>query len=202
MAEGEHFKATIICQTNLETAIVFDFGYADVTAGAGHVDTGIAAGDFQTLVQAKLAALLPTPVAIMKYRFACVLGTHIGEIGFVEGDPIIVGLNEPDYILPSEVCISVKRNTGYASRRDRGRVFFGPVGSNLRDPDNTDKVKTTDADLVNFRNLLKTNLVTQTRTLEPVILAADGTHSGHKIVNVAIAEVFVHRKSRRLRVGA
>lgn len=202
MAEGETFRFSMIGQGNAGTAIVFDFGFVDLTSGTGHVDTGIAAGDFQTLVQAKIVACLPTEYTVKRYRCACVGGTHKGEIGYVEVDPPVAGGVDGDYILPAEMAISLKRSTGYSSRKDRGRVFFGPVCSQFHDAaTNIDFVVQDDANLNAVRDLLKTNLTTQTRVLHPVILAADGTYSGRTVCNVSIGQVFVHRKTRRFRVG-
>lgn len=201
MAEGETFKASAILQGSLGTAVVFDFGYVDLDSGTGHIDTNLAAGDFQTLVQSKMAAVLPEGVTFKRYRFACVGSTsHKGEVGYVEVDPPVTGTLGNEGVLPMEMCISLKRSTGYSSRRDRGRVFFGPVCIDFRDPNNVDFVAPTN-NLNLVRDLLKTNLVTNTRTLRPVILAADGTYSGRTISRVAIGQTFVHRKTRRFRVG-
>lgn len=199
MAEGETFKATVISTTNNGNAIVFDWGYVDLSSGSGHIDTGIAAGDFQTLVQAKLLAALPEGVTIRKYRFACVGGTHNGEIGYVEtSGGGYEGSVDNSNMLPLEMAISMKRSTGYASRRDRGRIFFGPVASEFRSTENSDQTVIT-TELTNVLNLLKADLTTQSRTLRPVILASDGTYSGRIIIKVAQGLVFVHRKSRRFR---
>lgn len=200
MAANETFRASVIMEGNLGTAVVYDFGYVDNSGGGTHIDTGTAAGDFQTLVQATLVAALPTHITFKKYRFACVGGTHLGEIGYVDVPPdTVTGSDESD-VLPMEICISLKRATGYASRRDRGRVFFGPCIRGFQSADNVDKVVPSPY-LEAVRDLLKANLVTQTVTLKPVILAGNGTYNGRLITKVAIGEVFTHRKSRRWRVG-
>lgn len=201
MAAGETFKASVIAQVTDGTAIVMDFGYAD-TDGNVHIDTNQAAGDFQTLVQALLLAALPDDTTIKKYRFACVKGTHKGEIGYVEGVNMageVSAVNRQ----PTEICISMKRSTGYASRRDRGRIFFGPVANVFTDNANVSKVAVTSNILTDALELLRANLVTQAAGLLPVILAADGSYiANHFVTRVSLGEVFTHHKSRRPRVGA
>lgn len=200
MAAGECFKASIICEGDDGTAYVFDYGFAD-TDGQVHIDTGIAAGNFQTLVQNYYVAALPTDVTIKKYRFACVNGAHKGEIGFVN-DVNVAGEASAVNRYPNEIAISMRRSTGYASRRDRGRVFFGPVSAIWGNNANVNKVDLTAPALQDLRDLGKATLATQGAGLFPVILAANGTYNGRIIVRVDIAEVFVHHKTRRPRVGA
>ncbi len=202
MALNETFRATIIMVGNAGTAFVFDYGYQDQTIGSTHLDTGTAAGDFQSLVQASYAAALPDEVSFVKYRFACVGGTHIGEIGYTVLTSPVTGDISPGAPLPAEICISMKRSTGYASRRDRGRVFFGPVDETLRSTVNPDEVDLTISALNTVRDLGKATLATQGVTLQPVLLAGDGSTTGHVIVNVEMAQVFVHHKSRRFKVGS
>lgn len=197
---GETFRATVIASLNAgTTAVVFDFGYMDQSGGATHLDTQTAAGDFQTLVQAALAAVLPSTLTFNRYRFACVGGTHVGEIGYVEVDPPVNGgLAVVAGVLPNEICISLKRRTGYSTPHDRGRIFLGPVASDLwsTSPNKPDR---TFADLITARDLLALPLTTQAVELAPVILKADGTSEGRMITHVAIGEVYTHRKSRRPR---
>lgn len=197
---GENFRATIIMQGNLGTAFVNDFGFTDNAGGSFHFDMGTAAGDFETMIQAAWLAILPDDVSIVKYRFACVHGPSLGEIGFVELNPPQPGLLTSSDQLPAEICISFKRNTGHASRRDRGRVFFGPVNGEFHQEPNPDLVTVTPA-LTTASGMLINPLTTQGHLLQPVILAADGTYSGRLVVNRSIAPVFVQRKSRRFRVG-
>jgi len=201
MATGETFRATIICSAqSTGTAFVFDFGFVDLSSGSAHLDTGTAAGNFQTMIQASLVALLPTDIFIRRYRFACVSGTHIGEIGYVEvTSPVHGALDEE--VLPPEMCISLKRSTGHSSRRDRGRVFFGPCVASLRNGDAGDSVDTSNTALGVLADKLKTDVVTAGTTLKPVILSAAGGYSGRVINQVGIGPVFVHHKSRRTRVG-
>jgi len=201
MASGENFKATMICsRPENGTAFVFDWGYTD-PSGSAHIDTGTAAGNFQTLVQAKMQAVLSTFIRIERYRFACVNGTHKGEVGFVNGTGIMglyTGAGNP---LPQEICISMKRNTGHVSRRDRGRLFFGPCWTDFGDGLQQDGVDVANTDLLDVCNLGKADLTTGATTLRPVILSGDGTSTGNFIVNTSIASIFVHRKSRRMRAG-
>lgn len=202
MGLGENFKASVLMSISTGAAFVFDFGFTDNASGTTHVDTGTAAGDFQTLVQAKLQAVLPDGVRFDRYRFACVAGSHAGEIGYVDVSPPVYGLADSTNALPCEIAISLKRSTGYASRHDRGRVFLGPVPAALRDTSNTDKVLLSDSSLQQARDLLKADLVTQTRTLKPVILAKDGSYfMGRVVTKVSIGEIFVHQRSRRIRQG-
>lgn len=199
MAEGETFRATLIGESNQGTAFVFDFGYVDLGSGGGHIDCGIGAGVFQALVQDVMAECLPEAFAFRKYRFACLAGAHAGEVGYVTVDPIVHG-NEIGDVLPAEIAISLKRNTGHTSRRDRGRIFFGPVLRGIRtDDNNTDLVDRNNNALKAVRDLLKENITVEGRVLRPVVLSAAGTYSGRTIVNVDIGDVFVHRKSRRFR---
>jgi hypothetical protein len=203
MAVGETFKATIIAQHNDGTAIINDFGYVDLAGSSAHIDTGTAAGAFQTLVQAVFVAAMVADVSIFRYRFACVGGTHKGEIGFVDVSGGIAGANTSGE-LPKEMCISMKRQTGYASKRDRGRIFFGPVALDYWAGPTIapDKVNAGVAEIVAVSNLLKANLTVSAVVLSPVILAGDGTYSGKVINRVSIPSELVHRKSRRVRVGA
>lgn len=197
------FKASILCQDETNgTAYTFDFGYRENSGTAPHIDTGTAAGNFQTLVQASFLAIMPERVHIRRYRFATVYGPFKGEIGFVEADEE-GGITPSGHLLPQEVAISFKRSTGYSSRRDRGRIFFGPVdpGNFQQAEPNGDLVENADSRLVTVSNLLKNTLTTQGSTLDPVILAADGTHTGRIVIKTSINPVFVHRKTRRLRVG-
>lgn len=197
------FKASILCQDQTNgTAYTFDFGYRENSGTAPHIDTGTAAGNFQTLVQAPFLAIIPERVNIVRYRFATVYGPYKGEIGFVEANQAGL-LSIAGHLMPQEIAICLKRATGYASRRDRGRIFFGPVdpATFQQSEPNGDEVVTTVTDLVTVANLLKSNLTTGGHTLEPVILAADGTHAGRTVIKVSIAPVFAHRKTRRLRVG-
>lgn len=202
MAEGETFKATVIGRLQDGTAVCFDFGYVDLTSGTGHIDTGTAAGDFQTLVQAKLAAVLPDIFTFQRYRFACVGGAAKGEIGYVDVSPIVNGSLLGDGHLPNEIAISVKRSTGHSSRSDRGRIFLGPVAQGLLDADHLNSPDLTNSDLLAVKDLLKANLITGTRTLRPVILNAAGTYSGRTVSMTSIGSIFVHRRTRRPRSGA
>lgn len=197
---NETFKATIVAQGNLGTAFVYDFGFVDLAGGSFHFDMGICAGDFQTMMQTAWTDILPDDVAIIRYRFACVGGTSVGEVGFVDVSPPVTGGLASTNQLPAELCISMKRNTGHVSRRDRGRVFFGPLAKDFQEEINPDLVTVT-ADLTTASQLLKADLTTQGHVLKPVILASDGTYSGRIVINTAIAQVFVQRKSRRFRVG-
>jgi hypothetical protein len=201
MAALETFKASIIANLADGTAIVNDYGYTDDSSGTTHIDCGTGAGAFQTLVQATYIAALPSNWKTVRYRFACVGGTHKGELGFVE-DATHQGALDSDNQLPAELCISMKRNTGHSSRRDRGRVFFGPVATDFINVDaDWDKVPANPL-LTAVANLGKAALTVGGVTLHPVILAADGTYSGRVVINVSIGPTFVHRRSRRIRVGA
>lgn len=202
MATGENFKASVIAQLDDGTGVVFDFGYTDNVSGSVHLDMGIAAGNFQTLVQNTLALALPTDYSIVRIRFACVQGVHLGEIGYVEVSPPVAGSLSAVNRYPNEMAISVKRSTGFASRRDRGRIFLGPVSAELADNANVNKVIASNALLINVANLLKSNLTTGGVTLKPVILSSAGTYSGNIVNRVSVAAVLVHHKSRRPRVGA
>lgn len=201
MATGDNYKATIIARDNYGTSFVYDFGYATDGVSSIHVDCGTAAGDFQTLVQAKWAACLPNGIFLFRYRFACVRGPHVGEIGYVVANPPVEGSKDNGYRLPNEICISLKRNTGYNTMRDRGRIFFGPVSQDYRDPTNYDKVQD-DSALRDVRDLLKATLTTQTEVLKPVILNKDGEFTGRYVIHAEIASVFTHRRSRRFRIEA
>lgn len=198
MAEGDVFRATVMLDGNLGTAVNFDFGYIDNNSGSTVIDTGTAAGAFQTLVQATLAAALPETVIFKRYRFACVVGPNVGQIGYVDVDPPVTGGITSGVVLPAEIAISMKRRTGYASRHDRGRVFFGPVHQQYQSSANIDEVQM-DSTLTDIANLLKTNLTVSTRVLKPVILRADKLTPQHIINNVSVGEIFVHHKSRRFR---
>lgn len=198
--EGELFRASIVMlHIPSGTAFVNDFSYADKSSGSTHIDTNVAAGDFQTLVQAKFQAALPESMNFVKYRFACVAGGHAGEVGEVVLTDTQNGELTGGTTLPNEVCISLKRSTGYATRRDRGRIFFGPVHSDLYGASrNSPDLES--GQLQDVMNLLKTNLVTQTRTLKPIILSSTNTTNGHDIVRASIGHLYTHRKSRRPRL--
>lgn len=201
MANGETFRGTIIGRIAADnSAVVFDFGYQDITSGSAIIDTGTAAGDFQTLMQAAFVACLPDDTAIERYRFACVGGAAKGAVGFVDVPGGIAGSLTAVDRMPNEIAICLKRNTGYATRSDRGRVFLGPVATALIDGPND--VNTTNGYLQALRDKLKDNLTTQGRTLRPVLLKADGTTNGRQIVNVGINPVFCHRRTRRPRIGS
>lgn len=196
---GETFKATIIAVLDDGTSIVNDYGYTDVGPSSTHIDTGTAAGNFQTLVQATYVAALPTNWAVYRYRFACVGGTHVGEIGFVDVSPKLHGALDPTNQLPAEMAISMKRQTGYATRRDRGRIFFGPVAVNFQQTSENWDQPADDSLLHAVRDLGKATLTTSTVVLKPVILAANGTYNGRQVIKASIGPTYVHRKSRRLR---
>ena len=198
MANGDLYRASIISMNLSGTAFVMDFGYVDQTSSV-HVDMGIAAGNFETLVQAALLAILPDSVAVLRYRFACVGGPNVGDVGFVEASPGTVGLISGVDVFPGEICISMKRNTGHVERTDRGRVFFGPVCETFRLTGTTDTVDTANTDLVTFSNLLKSNLTVSTATLKPAIVSSAGGYSGNVVINTSIGRIFTHRRSRRLR---
>ncbi len=200
MATGETFRATVIGQLTFGGAVVYDYGYVDLASGSTHLDMGIAAGNFQTLVQAKLAAASTSALSFVRYRFACVSGTHIGEIGYVEVASPVSGASASN-INPLEIAISMKRSTGHSSRRDRGRVFWGPVPTEFNLGDNPDLPDTSNAALQDIMNLGKADLVTGGVTLKPVILSADGSYSGRVIVQVSMGKVYVHHKSRRTGIG-
>lgn len=202
MATGENFKASVIGELDDGTAIVFDFGYTDNVSGSVHLDTATAAGNFQTLVQAVMANALPDDFHFRRYRFACVAGTHVGEVGYVEVAGDVPGAMSAVNRYPNELAVAVKRNTGYSSRRDRGRIFFGPVSTGLADNANVNKVIPDGANITAVANLLKANLTTGGVVLKPVILSSAGTYSGHVVINVGVAAVLVHHKSRRPRTGA
>lgn len=201
MAHGEHFRASIIIDDSTSGAIVNNYGYADLTGGSVHLDMGIAAGVFQTLVQEKYAAFLPTTCKIVKYRFACVFSpSHLGEIGFVEPDEPVFGGAATIGMLPAEMAIAIRRNCGTASRMERGRIFLGPVSATYRSlltnqPDMTSSV------LNDFTNLVKAGITVSGTALSPIIVDADGDSTEKVIINSSIGPVFVHRRSRRPGVG-
>lgn len=200
MATYQTFKASVIGFLTAGTRIVFDYGFYDDSGSSPHIDTGTAAGDFQTLVQATLAAALPTEFTFDKYRFACTFGTFMGEIGYVVVDPPVAGTLTGGSILPAEIAISMKRNTGLASRSDRGRVFFGPVHSNYQNTTNGDLVEP-DATLTAVADLGKATLTTGSTVLKPGLIKSDGSSLLHQIINTSFGPVFTHRKSRRFRIG-
>lgn len=201
MASLETFRASVYGILDVGTAVVFDYSYVDNTGGSTHIDTGVAAGNFQTLVQTTMAAALPAGFTFTKYRFACVTGTHNGEIGFVDVSPPVTGAMS-DEMLPPEICISLQRNTGHSSRHDRGRVFFGPVHPDYQDPsDHPDKVQI-DANLTAVANLGKAVLTTSGVDLTPCLLSSAGEWNNNAIINVKINPIFCHRRTRRLRAPA
>ena len=200
MANGETFKASVIGELADGTGVVFDFGYVDNNPSSVHLDTGTMAGDFQTLVQAIMATSLPDDYTFKRYRVACVSGAHAGEIGYVEVSPPVLGQASAVNRMANELCVSIKRATGHASRRDRGRIFFGPIPLGAMDNANVNKIVPTFYSDV--AELLKANLTTSATVLKPVILNSAGAYSGNLVNRVGIADVIVHRKSRRPRQGA
>lgn len=200
MATGETFKASVIGQLDDGTAVVFDFGYLDNVSGSVHLDTGTAAGDFQTLVQTTMADALPTDFSFKRYRFACVSGAHNGEIGYVEVVGSVKGTVSAVNRAANELCVTLKRSTGYSSKSDRGRIFFGPIPTGAMDNANVNKI--VPAFYADTAELLRSNLTSGGVVLKPVILNAAGGYSGRIIVNVGVGEVMVHQKRRRPRIGA
>jgi hypothetical protein len=200
MLGSQTFRASVICETDEGTAVVFDYSYVDTNPSPVHIDTGIAAGDFQSLVQTSLAAIMPTTVKFKKYRFATVTGPNAGEIGYVVVDPPVAGDLAVTTLLPTEMAISFKRNTGHASRGDRGRVFFGPIDQGFQDSGNPDRVAVV-TELSTAADLGKAILVVGATTLYPCLLNAAGEWNGHTIINTSVGDVFVHRKTRRFRAG-
>jgi len=201
MAAGENFRVSVIGEMPAtHAAVIFDFGLQDQSGGSVHIDCAQAAGDFQTAVQAAILAVARNDYTIRRYRFACVHSSagHLGEVGYVDdvNQDGTISMTSAD--LPNEICISMKRNTGHVGRRDRGRVFFGPVSHTFRVGLNG--VDISNSSLQDFRDLGRTPLLTQTVLLKPVILASDGTSTNREIVNVSIGLEFVHRKSRRTRL--
>lgn len=200
MAANENFKVSILCVDVGGQSFVFDYGFHDDSGGAVHIDTNQLASDFQTAHEAAWRACLHQDVQIARYRAACVLGAHKGEVGYIDTAPGVAGTYEGD-LLPREICMAFRRSTGYASRRDRGRIFFGPLTKDRQTNANPDICAPQAVDFT-LCDTLKANLLTQTVTLKPVILAADGTYSGHLVNKVAIASIFCHRKTRRFRAPA
>lgn len=198
--EGEVFRGTMIAQGNDGTAYVNDFGFMDSSSGSGHVDTGIAAGDLQTMMQAAIAAVLTDDVSIVRWRFACTYGPSKGEVGYVDVSGSVAGDWVSGGRMPNEIAASYKRNTGHAGRGDRGRIFVGPVPLGL--VENANEYSVDVAAVTTLRDKLKANLTTQTRVLKPVLIKPDGSSNGRPILNVSVAKVFVHRRTRRPRVGA
>jgi len=201
MASNETFRGTIIAEMPAtHVAIVADFGYQDQSGGNVHLDMGIAAGDFQTLVQGDWRAAMRDDVTIRTYRFACEASTHghAGEVGFIENVNLDGAISQTAADLPNEICISIKRRTGFTGPRNRGRVFFGPVSHTYRNGLNG--VVITDALLNALGALLTSNLSTQTVDLKPVILGANGVTTGHVCNTYSIALEFTHRKSRRTKL--
>ncbi len=200
MPGSQTFRASAICEGNAGTAFVFDWSFADPASSPLHLDMGIAAGDWQTAVQADLAACLPSQIVIKKWRFACVSGPSVGEIGYVVVTPPQAGSRTAADVLPNEIAISLKRDTGHASRSDRGRIFFGPVDIAYQDTTNPDKVLD-DGTLLTLANSSFGTFTTQLTTLTKCLLHADGTWNGHALIHASVGEIFVHRKTRRFRSG-
>lgn len=201
MALGEHFRASVFMLTPDGSVLVNNYGYLDNNSGSAHIDMGTACGDFQTLIQSDLAAALPDNTKIFKYRFACVFGTHAGEVGFLEVTPNVAGGAASPAAFPNEVCICLKRNTGHTSRTDRGRIFLSPISPSFVSAVDPNQVDTTAAELTALANTLKANLTTSAITLKPIIVDSDGDSTENVIVNVGITPEFRHRKSRRPTVG-
>lgn len=202
MAGSQTFRASVILSNLNSSQIVFDFSYADPGSVATHLDTGIAAGNFQTLVEAVLASALPSTTNIIKYRFATVSGPFAGEIGYVVRTTPLPGGISSLQTLPNEIAISMKRNTGHASRSDRGRFFFGPIDVTFQEPTNPDLVIDTGSLLPPVTNLSTTSLVTGGVTLTPALLDSAHAWNGHALVNSSVGPVFVHRRTRRFGIGS
>lgn len=202
MAAGDNFKVSIIGQESVYgSAIVNDFGLADVGSSA-HLDTVAIAAAFQTMIEAKLLACLPQTYSLLKYRCACVAGPHQGEIGFVINNSPPQG-GGGNTSLPTEMAISIRRSTGYASRRDRGRIFLGPVDlGQFVDPYHQDQLSASIGPLLTFAGCLASSITVSGTVLSPVILASNGTYSGNLVIHTQVASTFVHRRSRRAGIGA
>jgi len=201
MAANETFRATMIAEMPAtHVAIVADWGYQDQTGGSVHLDMNQAAGDFQSFMQAALIAAMRSDVTIRKYRFACEASTHghEGEVGYVENVNQDGSISQTSADLPNEICISIKRRTGYKGPKNRGRLFWGPVSHTQRVGLNG--VDITNSDLNSLGDLLTQPLTTGTVALAPVILGNKGVTGGKVINTYSIALEFVHRKSRRTKL--
>lgn len=203
MAGGDNFKLSIISQFNPSvTQIVADYGYTDNSGGSLHLDTGDIITSFRTMVETKYRAVLPDCVFIHQYRCQCVASTHgfKGEIGYYDLNPTVAGTNGSE-TLPPEMAISIRRKTGWASRRDRGRLFLGPVTTSYFSSATPDVVQV-DATLLTFAGTVSESITVSGVVLSPVILSANGTYSGHLIIANSVPNGWVHRKSRRAGVGS
>jgi hypothetical protein len=200
MAGSQTFRGSCICQHDNGTAFIFDWSYADPNPTATHLDTGIAAGNLETLMAADVLGCLPSMVSIYKWRFATVTGPFAGEIGYVVPSPPSPGGRTVLALLPQENAVSLKRNTGHAARSDRGRLFFGPIDASYQDLTNFDKVND-DGTLMNLALKMKASLTVSSTVLTPCLLNSAGEWNGHAIINVSVAEIFVQRKTRRFRTG-
>jgi hypothetical protein len=196
MATGDVLRMSITGFFN-GTEIVNTWHYKDVSGGSTEFFMATTCADFYTQFWTQLQNCLTTDYILYSIRGAVVAGPGLGRV-FTQIYSGITGGNAPSVAQVPEICISIKRSTGYASRANRGRLFLGPVDNIfLTDPEKGE-VDTTNSFLLLLAGTTTAIFTTQTVGLVPCLVSKLFVPSAQLLYS-GIAPGTVHRRKRRFR---
>lgn len=197
MANGDIIRCSLQGQQNA-TVTVNTWHYVDRSGGSTLFDAPTGAQNFWTFMGGFLLACLTSDWVFTGARFAVVAGPSVGRVGYYYLAAQYGGIT-PTNPAPPEICISLKRQTGYAARSQRGRLFLGPVDSSLLSNMEQGVVDQTNASLIALANAMRATFTTDGVGLTPVLVGPKPTFTptAAAVNYVFIAPGTVHRKTRR-----
>lgn len=198
MANGDVIRCSIQgYDSGANSTTVNTWHYVDRSGGSHSFDASTGASDFWSFMGGFLCACLGTTWTANAVRFAIGAGPGIGKVGEFFPTTSNTGGNSFTDACPPEICISLKRWTGYASRSNRGRLFIGPTDAMFFIGIQYGAVDTTNASLIALSNAMKATFTTGTVGCTPVLVNKLWVPTAAPISYNAIAEQSVHRKTRR-----
>lgn len=199
MANGDIIQFSIAgFQGSTET--VNTWHYKDESGGATVWYPPTCLSDFNAFCYGTLQNCLRTDWNGTAIRFACIAGPNAGMVGYddINGTTGVIVPTGTEGV-PPEICISIKRSTGFASRHDRGRLFLGPVDPSLLTSPTLGIVDQTNASLIALTGIGYAIFTTMGVGLTPVLVNKTTLVASRQLIQGAIAEGTVHRRKRRSR---
>lgn len=200
MANGDIVRVSVLSVDENVTAVINTFHYRDDSGGSTAIDAATGASDWWTAFKTSLKPAASVDVTFLTVTYTCIGGPGMGNDGIynVPLSDSSGGVNGPFH--PSEIAISIKRNTGKTGRAQRGRIFWGPVPLDAFVDNEAGLVDQTWGPLGALKALVLATFTTQTVGLTPVLVNKAGVATATKLINTAVNLQCVHIVSRRARV--
>lgn len=200
MAAGDVFRLSLLGNDGFRS-IVNTFHYADDSGGSVHINADAFCSDWWTTWSAPLLAAAVNSVNFTAVNVQCILGPNLGDIGVYGMNAGNTGTYGAPDVIP-EICIAITRKITKAGRKNRGRIFWGPLNSGHFSSVPNGEVNTGDASLTSISTILTSSFTTQTVALDPCLVHAAGkpvvyTRTPGIITESVVSQGSVHRKTRR-----